>query len=301
MPDWIIHIGAAHALGRPLARWDPRWLFLGAVLPDAIPRVFSMTVHMVRPLNELMNMWVGLHVGFFHTPVSVVLLAAALVVLAADRVAAARGLAFGAGLHFVLDLLQKSWGGGTSVLYPFDLRPWSLQVVWYDSSLPHLLVGGFLVYLVVLCWRSSWPRDAVFAPWSRARGLVSGALIAVYLAMPALCLDRAVALNLGNSRMALEPAEFEGRTIQVAVAVVDHVEGDDIVIERADELFPVTWAERSPLAAADFVSIRGVFRGGRIEPTEVFVHDYRFKMFASLGGLVVLLLVWAPSLRPRRS
>jgi hypothetical protein len=297
MPDWIIHIGAAHALGRPFGRWDPRWLFLGAVLPDAVPRVFSQVLHLVPALDSLSTVWVGLHVGFLHTPASVALAAAALAVMAADRAAAALGLAFGSALHFALDVLQKSWGGGTALLFPVDLRPISLQVVWYDSAVPHALVIAFGLYLLVVWRRSSWPVAPAFARCTWPRALAAAGLALAYLLAPLACLDRAVAENVGNSKMMLEPAAFAGHRVELPVVEVEGVDGDDVLIEWDDVPYPISWRGRPAVEPGDFISLRGAFTGSRIEPAEVFVHDYGFKTLASLLGLAMLVAVWAPSRR----
>lgn len=297
MPDWILHIGAADALARPRARFDPRWLFLGAVLPDAIPRVAAMALHVFPPLRPFNTLPVGLWLGMLHTPVSVALLATALIGVAADRRAAAVGLAVGAALHFAMDLLQRTWGGGTSLLYPVELQPISLQALWYDSTPVHAAVGVVAVYLLLALRRMPVRRDFPFA-WSRRRANLAAGALATALLLPGLCLPRAVEQNLGNAQLARAPQAFEGRAVQLAVTVVQRAEGDVVYVDEADTLFAVDWRGRPPVTAGTFVSLQGVFERQRIVPSEVFVHDYRFKMLASLGGLVVLVLVWLPSLRP---
>ena len=51
MPDWVIHMAGTHAMARPLGRWDWRWVMLGAVFPDAIPRVIGTLVHKIDALE----------------------------------------------------------------------------------------------------------------------------------------------------------------------------------------------------------------------------------------------------------
>ncbi len=295
MPDWILHIAAARLAARPRRVWDPRWLFLGAVLPDALPRCFSMAMHYAPPLRELSSVWLGLYVAFLHTPVSVALLVVALVAIAADRRAALCGLLVGAATHFLLDLLQCSWGGGTSLLYPVDLTPFSWQVGWYDSGPTYAALGLATVYLVLLAVRGGWPVDRALA-FSPPRLAAAGIAAVACLVLPLATLQRAADMDLGNAQLGLAPERLVGRALAIAVTPVLRAEDGGFVIDRADREFLVQAGEVG-VEAGDFVSLRGTFDGEVITASEVFVHRYGVKVVASLLGAVFLILVWWPGLR----
>ena len=152
MPDWLVHMGLTHAAGGPLRRADLRWLLLGAVSPDVVPRVAGSALATIDLLEPLRSPTVGLYLSFLHTPFTVALLLVALAAFARDRVTAVRGLVFGAVLHFLLDLAQRNLGGGLSILYPFDLRPFSFQLVWYENPVTYALAPGLGLYLLWVAW-----------------------------------------------------------------------------------------------------------------------------------------------------
>lgn len=298
MPDWILHIGLTHALLRPwrLRGLDPRWLLLGAVLPDVVPRIFGMVLHFVPLLRPIGSLRVGLHVGFFHTPFCVLLLCAALVAIARRPRDAALGLGLGSLLHFLMDGCQKYWGSGSSMLFPFDLTPMSWHLTWYDH--PWVRAGVWLAgaYCVgLLLFGRPWPSEPPFR-FTRRRGLLGAVLLLAFLVVPQLGVDRALEMGLGNAWISTAPERLEGQPIDVSVTDIEEVGEGTVSIDRADTLIEVDWTGMPAVEVGDFVSIRGVYRDGRIEAHRVFVHDYRFKVLASLCGGVLLVLVWLPSL-----
>lgn len=295
MPDWIIHMGAAHALGRPLRRWDLRWLFLGAVLPDLVARVVGSAVASLPFLEPLRVPPVPLYLGLLHTPFSVLLLLLAVAVFARDRREAVAGMLFGAALHFVLDLLQRSYGGGLSMLYPVDLRRFGFDAVWYENPATYVVVPVFAVYLIALATRrEDPPRERAFRGWSRRRGQVALALLVVTFGLPLLYLDRAFEMNLGATRLAAHPDEYEGQEIELSVALVREVGDDQVAVEVHDRPFLIPRSSLPAIEVNDLVSVRGVYRDGRVEPSGVFIHDYGFKRLVSIAGMVLLLVFWLP-------
>lgn len=303
MPDWIIHMGAAHGASRLRGRWNLCWLFLGSVLPDALPRVLGSVLTLVPPLRPLATGPVQLYLSFLHTPLVVAFLGAALVALARHRRMAALALSFGVLTHFLLDLLQKSCGGGTSLLFPVDLTGFSLQVAWYENPATYVLVVLLAPYLwyVARGWRRDplRPADSPLAPWSRRSVGLSCLLLGVALALPVPFIDRAIEMNVGASLLATDPRLFENQVIGLPVASVKEVDEQRVYVEVMAEVFGIDRAWLPDVERGDHVSVRGTYREGRVEPEWVFVHDYTFKRAASLVGGVLLLLVWIPALRGR--
>jgi len=301
MPDWLIHLGATYAVGRPVRRWDPRWLFLGAVLPDLVPRVAGSAIATMDWLAPLREPAVGLYLAFLHTPLSVGLLALAVGVFAADRREAGRGLLFGSAIHLVLDLCQRTLGGGMNLLYPFDLHPFSLQLAWYENPLTYALAPLFGAALLWIAWQQRRVvRPPVFARPTGRGLLVAVAALAVTFVTPLFCLERAVEANINATGLAAHPDQYEGRQVGLAVALVAEVGPDEVKLEVNDVLFGVPRASLPTVEVDDRASVMGVYRSGRIEPTDSFVHDYDFKRAVSIAGLLLLVLFWFPASWVRR-
>jgi hypothetical protein len=299
MPDWIIHMGAAHALSRPVARFDPRWLFLGAVLPDAIPRIAGGMFSLLPPLRPLATADAQLYFALLHTPFTVAALIAALVPFARAPRGAAAALACGAAWHFLLDLLQKTYGGGSSLLYPFDLRPFSLQVAWYENPVTFAAVPCFAVYLLWLLARRAPPPPPALRGWSRRRAALSAAALAVALGTPVLCLGRAQEIDLVGSRLAADPAAFEGREVGLPVVAVRDTDAEHVYIDVVNAVFRVPRAALPGVEKGAHLSLRGVLRGGEIEPAEFWVHSYAYKSLVSIAGLLLLAWSWRQGARGR--
>ena len=295
MPDWLIHMGATHAVSGPLRRLDPRWLLLGAVLPDVVPRVAGSAIATMSWLEPLRNPTFGLYLSFLHTPFSVLLLLATLVVLARDRLDAARGLMFGAVLHFLLDLAQRTYGGGLSLLYPFDLRPFSFQLVWYENPATYFLAPAMGIYLLVLMVvRRGADREPVLRGRSLRGLLGAGLALVVTFATPVFCLERAVELNLNCTRLATNPELFENLEVAMPVALVAEVNEDWVQLESNDVRYAVPRSSLPDVEVKDRASVKGIYRDGKIEPIATFVHDYSFKRAVSIAGLLLLLTFWFP-------
>ena len=123
------------------------------------------------------------------------------------------------------------------------------------------------------------------------------ALLVVYGAVPLACVERAIALDIGNSRLATDPAAFEDHAIEMGKAYVEEVEPDWVTVEKALQMFSVEWSGQPAVSVGDYVSLHGVYRNGAIYPTEQsFIHHRGFKKSVSLLGALLLLVVWAPSL-----
>lgn len=283
-------------MARPFDRWEPRWLLLGAVLPDVVPRLVAAAMDEVPPLQRYGTLEFGVYLGLLHTPFCVAFLVGALAAVARRPGAAAAGLGFGAGLHFVLDVMQHYWGSGTCLWFPFAFQQVTWSVAWYDSPPVYALVGLSAVYMVWSLWRGRMPRDWPFAASGR-RAMLLVAGLSVFALTPLVCLERAIAANVGSSRFARHPEDYEGRQIAIAVATVDTASQGLVMIDKADHKFAVDWSGREPVRTGARISVRGLWRDARLWPDGVFIHDYRIKKAASLIGLVMLLCVWWPSLR----
>ena len=304
MPDWILHLGAADALLRHRRTLDLRWLWLGAVLPDVFPRVAAQALYVVPGGHEIRSVMLHVYLSFLHTPFSVALMIVALVAVARGRGMAAFGLAFGAVTHFVLDGMQRSYGGGSSLLYPFDVALYSWPVCWYENPGTYVAVPALGAYLVWMLVRGRpLRRDPPFRGLSAGVGGVAGASLVLCFALPFAFFGTAVEHNLRHAAFALDPAKFEGEAIELtAVAVTaddpdDPVDDDYLYVDAGPEPVPVLAALLPGVEPGDHVSVRGTYLHGELQPDVFFVHDYPYKRAVSQVGAVFLALLWWPSLR----
>jgi hypothetical protein len=137
MPDLVTHTFAAYVVTR-FGPWGAaRFLFyLGTILPDVVS----------RPVYILMPRWYEYTIAL-HTPLFIALLGLLLSegFAPALRATARKALLAGAGLHFLLDMMQRHLSGGYLWLFPFSWRTFELG--WFDTE---ATVGWTPVWVVAV-------------------------------------------------------------------------------------------------------------------------------------------------------
>ena len=135
MPDLITHVTLSHVLRRlfDLANGQKpvnhfRILFyIGTVLPDVLTRPF----YIILPIN--IDWTVAL-----HTPLGALLSCSIFALLFEVKI---RKIAFlnltgGAGIHFLLDSLQKQVSGDNFWLFPLSYKDFSFGLMWAGDIIP---------------------------------------------------------------------------------------------------------------------------------------------------------------------
>jgi hypothetical protein len=180
MPNTLVHFAVQGPSSRGLWRAvDPRWVFLGCLLPD-LPWILRRAVVAfglpVDPIDlRLYTMAQASLAG------ALLLCAALAVVTVAPRVVMAV-LGLNALLHLLLDATEIKWGNGVHLLAPFSWRMTSFELVSGEGALfPVLSVAGALA----VGWELARPRGRFVGFDPRPRRLAAaGALLVAYFAAP---------------------------------------------------------------------------------------------------------------------
>ena len=149
MPDLMTHLLAPYTMGRLALKSRQRLALLcaGAVLPDLLSRVPAIV------LGQTQVAWVF---SAFHTPVGVLVfcLGAVFAFPREMRRLALGWLLAGSGVHFLLDLLQKTvLAGNYYWFFPFSFKQFQVELFWPDQSvyaIPALLALAVIVETVVI-------------------------------------------------------------------------------------------------------------------------------------------------------
>ncbi len=139
MPDLMTHLLVPYTLGRLSlkGRQNLALLCLGAVLPDLFSRVPAIV------LGKTQAAWVF---SAFHTPAGVLVLClgAAFLFPREIRKSCLGWLLAASGVHFFLDLLQKTvLAGNYYWFFPLSFKRFQIELFWPDESVyavPVLLV-----------------------------------------------------------------------------------------------------------------------------------------------------------------
>jgi len=116
-------------------------------------------------------------------------------------------------------------------------------------------------------------------------------LIALALALPLLTRQMLVAQNVHFLAFFANPAAWEGRSVELCFSEV--ISTSPAEIEEFDRRFELVTTE--DLSLGERVSVRGVYRDGKIYPTRMYIHRGFSEAWLSLIGLAALLAIW---LRP---
>lgn len=129
----------------------------GTCAPDLLGRVPSMGLTVLRWRVEAIPEWLLYVWGPLHMPLGILLSSYALSFLfvEAGRRAAFRDLLGGGLLHVAVDLLQRHFGVGYLLLFPFST--WDFELAWIGSE-DTVRIVPFLVPITAVVARWRWGR-----------------------------------------------------------------------------------------------------------------------------------------------
>lgn len=161
MADLITHTCAAVLFKCATKGPYPATFIAGTCLPDLLGRVPAMGLSVVRwkltwiP-EPLIYLWNPLHM-----PVGIALGSALVSLLfpAKDRKNSFYALLGGGMLHLAVDLLQRHFGVGYLLFFPFSL--WDFELGWISSEATVLLVPVLLPLTLLAVW---WRKPFGGAP-----------------------------------------------------------------------------------------------------------------------------------------
>jgi len=285
MPDWVVHLGTAYAVYRPFTKKDLRWIFLGAVLPDVFSRVDSV-------LMDIFKIEWHKHytLDVFHTPF-VMCLMALIIALLTDRVIRTWLLVFGASLfHIFMDLCEaKLPGYGQLLLYPLSYKTYGLNLFHNGSAAYYSML---IVSFGLILWhvRESRVTESHIRPKGITPGrlVLAGILVAFICSLPYFSWQKFIDRNVGYELFFRHPEQFENQEITLHFSEV--VSAKPLKIKEREYVFEVVGI--NGLKSGDWVSVRGIYRNGKVFAEEFQQEDGLHKIWFSLVGLVIFPFLW---------
>ena len=285
MPNTLVHFAAQGALSHALwRRLDPRFVYLGCLLPD-LPWILRRAV-----------VGFGLPVDSFDLRLYTMGLASlAITLLLAGAIAAATAaprrsfavLGLNALLHLLLDATEVKFGNGVHLLAPVSWRMTSFDWVAGESLLYLVLtLGGALL----VAWEIARPRGAAVPLDLRPRRVATAAaLLAAYLLAP-LPLLRAIESSDSYSVKTLREVEMRpGRSVDLDRTAFFAAPAGGFVELWTGERVRATGS----LPAHDaIVSLHGTFLEPQVLRIDRLIEHRRNRDWPSYLGLVLLTLVF---------
>ena len=288
MPNTLAHVGAQGVATQGVLRdADPRWMYLGCVIPD-LPWILQRILLVAVPEIDLYPLRAYLVVQASLFGCLLVCAAAALLSNHFWRTCAILG--GNAALHLVLDGLQTKWGSGVHFFAPVSWTSTSWGLFWPESIVTYGLTTLGVLYIVWHGWASICQRLNLIRPGGvRVAGIV--VLLAAYFLTPLFLLRGPIEADTRSLKALSTSAERVGQHVALDRArYVDTPDGPRLKLYRGRVQLRVRELDVQPPAT---VSVRGVLTGANaIRVTDHHLHAGRLRDYPSYLGLAVIAIVW---------
>jgi membrane-bound metal-dependent hydrolase YbcI (DUF457 family) len=291
VPNTLVHFAAQGVASRGLwPKLDPRWIYLGCLLPDLPWILRRLVVAFGIPVDAFdLRLYTMAQASLAGT---LLLCAAFAAVTVAPRLVF---LVLGANtlLHLLLDATELKFGNGVHLAAPFSWRMTCFGLLPGESRVYLVLaVAGALL----VAWELARRRSALgFVPSPRRLG-AAGALLVAYLAFPLPFLGAIEASDSYSVRTLREVDARPGRAVGLdRTAFLATPAGGFVQIWTGER---VRTAGTVPSHDAT-VSLYGTFLAPDVLRVDRLVEHRQDRDWPSYLGLLLLALVWAGPLRRR--
>ena len=292
VPNTLVHFAAqgaaSHALWR---RADPRWIYLGCLLPDLPWILRRAVVALGLPVDGFdLRLYTMAQASLAGT---LLLCGALALVTAAPRLVLAT-LGANTLLHLLLDATEVKWGNGVHLLAPFSWRMTSFDLLPGESLVYRVLaVAGAALLAWEIARRSRPTLGLALGP---KRLAAASALLAAYFLAPLFSLSAILASDSYSVKTLREVEARPGRAIGLdRTAFVVTPAGGRIRLWTGEEV-----RASGPVPAHDAtVSLYGTFLAPDVLRVDRLVEHHQDRDWPSYLALVLLAAVWARPLRRR--
>jgi hypothetical protein len=293
VPNTLVHFAVQGAASRSLWRaFDPRWIYLGCLLPDVPWILRRLVVGFGLPVDAFdLRLYTMAQASLAGT----LLLCAALALLTAAPRLVFAVLGLNALLHLLLDATELKFGNGVHLAAPFSWRMTSFELLPGESPV-YLVLAAAGALLVV--WELTRPRNANLGfALSPRRVSASAALLAAYLVLPVPFLGAVEASGSYSVKTLREVAARPGRTVSVDRTAFFAAPAGGVV-----EL----WTGERVRATGDVpghdatVSFHGTFLAPDVLRVDRVFEHRQDRDWPSYVALLLLAVLWARPLWPAR-
>jgi hypothetical protein len=293
VPNTLIHFAAQGAASHGIwRRLDPRFIFLGCLLPDVPWILRRAVVGFGLPVDPFdLRLYTMAQASLAGT----LLLCAALAALTAAPRLVFLVLGGNALLHLVLDATEVKWGNGVHLAAPFSWRMTTFDLVAGESSVYSALtiLGALLAgWEIARRRRPTIPLDL-----RPARLAAAGAFLAAYFLAPLPFLGAVEASDSYSVKTLREVSARPGRAVGLdRTAFVATPAGGAVQLwtgERVRAVGPVPDHDAT-------VSLLGTFLAPDVLRVDRLAEHRRDRDWPTYLALVLLVLVWVRPLLAAR-
>lgn len=292
MPNTLAHFAAQGVASRGLwRRVDPRWIYLGCLLPDVPWILRRAVVGLGIPADPFdLRLYT---MGLASLAGTLLLCAALAAVTAAPRLVASV-LGTNALLHLLLDATELKFGNGVHLLAPFSWRMTSFDLLPGESPV-YLVLAAAGALLVA--WELTRPRNADLGFVLSPRRLsAAAALLVAYLVFPLPFLGAIEASGSYSVKVLREADARPGRTVSLDRTAFLATPAGGFVQLWTGERVRAT----GTLPAHDAtVSLQGTFLAPDVLRVDRLFEHRQDRDWPSYVALVLLAVLWGRPLLGR--
>jgi Tol biopolymer transport system component len=286
VPNTLVHFAAqgvaSHGLWR---RLDPRWIYLGCLLPD-VPWILRRVVVGFGVLVDPFDL--RLYTMAQASLAGTLLLCAAIAAVTAAPRLVVSVLGLNALLHLLLDATEQKWGNGVHLLAPFSWRMTSFDLVAGESAIYFALA---LAGALLVSWDIARKRPLASAFDLRPARLAASTCLAMAYFLFPLPFLRAIEESGSYSVKVLREVDARlGRPVSLdRTAFFATPAGGVVQLWTGERVRAV-----GDLPAHDaMVSLQGTFLAPDVLSVDRLVEHRHDRDWASYLALLLLALVWA--------
>jgi hypothetical protein len=288
MPNTLAHFGAQGVATRLIVRdADPKWIFLGCVLPD-VPWILNRGLPVLTPDVDRIDL--RLYAVTQSSLLGSLLLAGGIALLARRPRLVFAILGLNVLFHLLLDACQAKIGNGVLLLAPFSWEMTNFGLFWPENWPTYALTIFGLGYFAWAWWRGRSTRPT---RWPPQRIPVAIVALLAYFALPLAFLASAEAANTHWTRTLRYPTA--GAPIALDRNAYSAEPEGGVVVAWTGQRFRAVGARLDHDAA---VSLSGRMRDeSTIEIERLHEHTGPSRDHATYVGLALLALIWVVSFR----
>jgi len=286
VPNTLVHFATQGAASRSLwRRLDPRWIYLGCLLPDVPWIARRVAASLGAPVDPIdLRLYAMAQASLAAT----LLLCGVFAAVAAAPRLAFSVLGFNALVHLLLDACEMKWGNGVHLFTPFSWRMTSFGLISGEGVLmASLSVAGALLG----AWELVRPRlPATGLNLRPSRLAAAGTLLAAYALAPLPFLRSMEASNSYSVSTLRQKEQRRGERVSLDRTTVRRTPDGGLVELWTGEIVRATGAMPEHDAR---VSLAGTFLERDLLRVERFVEHRQHRDWPTYLALAMLSLLWA--------
>lgn len=287
MPDLITHTSFNYLIYKLIKKKIPLSLFLfGAILPDLFSALFIILIDFFKLFHILEDILI--YIVPSHSIFSALLYSIIFGLIFKDKKAGISAIFIGYILHLFLDLLQNNWGYGNLLLYPFYIKPLSLDLFTLGIEYRYIyLIIPFII--IVFMFLKEQKKDILTISLKIKSLLLPIVILLLMLCINFLSTDKIIKSNIYSINFRYNPASYNNKILTISKIRPIKTDPPMIKYRRTKlKLFKIPYKLNKNYA----YSLKGIYnhKDKSLEVIKIYQFIPHIKAYLSISGLFLFIL-----------